>query len=313
MPSRRSGGDPTTMPIRHAPTEAPFPGRSPQGSTHTGSPAPGTPRLAVWAARAFVALVAVLAAATLPTASSAPIAALGIVAALVAGRWQRRCPWKWLPDVLLVCLPYWVALSFLLGPHLPPAWVLGCAGAALVLVLALPPARRPGMGGGPAGKRSSPGPTYAWMRVLRRQAPGLSQAVPVALVSLVLFGLFLVWADRGFDRTALMRFLGHLGLFFAGVPLALTAVYGAGSFGGPDGLPVPPGMGVPCPQSGRPGGISGVASAEPAGPAGPVEPSGPAMSGKAADVVGGTGPAESPGAPRKPTRKKASIATSSSP
>jgi hypothetical protein len=174
----------------------------------------------------MVALVVLWAAIALPIATPGPLAVTAIVAALGAGRWWRGEPWPWLPDVVLVCLPYWAALSFRLGPTPPPAWLLGCTLIAMVAVLAFPSPRQrrtrsSARADAPAGDR-----IYAWAVILRRQARGLYQALPVAVVSLVLFGFFLVTTDRGFDRAALLRYLGHLGLFFAGVPLTLTAVYG---------------------------------------------------------------------------------------
>lgn len=174
----------------------------------------------------MIALVALWAAVALPTAAPGPLAVSAIVAALGTGRRWRGQPWPWLPDVFLACLPYWAALSFRLGPTPPPAWLLSCTLIAMVVVLVFPSSRLRR-----ARSPSCPPPhqaerVYVWAVVLRRQVRGLYQALPVSVVSLVVFGFFLLATDRGFDRAALLRYLGHLGLFFAGVPLTLTAVYG---------------------------------------------------------------------------------------
>lgn len=194
--------------------------------TGTDQQVRSSPWVVILTARGMLALVVLWTAVALPTAAPGPLAVTAILAALGAGRWWRGEPWRWLPDVFLVCLPYWTALSFRLGPTPPPAWLLGCTLIAMVVILAFPRPRQrrtrsPAQADAPRAEW-----VYPWAVILRHQARGLYQALPVAVVSLVLFGFFLVTIDRGFDRAALLRYLGHLGLFFAGVPLTLTAVYG---------------------------------------------------------------------------------------
>jgi hypothetical protein len=166
----------------------------------------GKTLVAIWICRIYVLLCLGLGFSTLPLFQPGIFVNLGIVAILVVGRLYLARPLGWLPDGLLVVLPYAWAMNSTLGFQPWWSWMtwafLAALGATVFTFY------------------------FSWLGRPQWRTPGLGRGILLALGFLLLFGSVLKVIFPLFSLANYRVILMTVLLFFGGIPICQLAGVG---------------------------------------------------------------------------------------